>query len=248
MTDFSLVIATMGGPYLDSAIRSYRQTQTRLYELCIGLDAVGDLTTVMKSKDTRSARIGRALAPGMGRAIQAGVDMTTRDWLIVAHDDIVFLPGWDDFLDDLREDRLMRLEALDPKGLTWPPVVDAGDSFHDYRPAVAEAAIRPKRPFQAGGPFLDVVTVCHRSRWMPWPDWPGRYGTHDTAWWMETSRRHPDLIHGWLPGRCVYHFISGSVRDRVGDDPPGTFESRYGMSAAAASNMIWERSKEMHGA
>jgi hypothetical protein len=180
----------------------------------------------------------------MHEAIQAAVSIATGDWLIMVHDDMIFLPGWDDFSFGLDPDLMLCFELLDAQALTWPPAIVREDAVEA---AAARKGLRAR--VRIGGPFFGT-SLCHHSRWVPWPSWSGtKYRTHDTAWMVETHRRHPDLAFGWMPGNCLYHDISGSVRHKTDIEPddPDEFMRRYGMSVPEACKQIYAHSRGVRG-
>ncbi len=252
----SIVIPTLGRSELihrclDSLMKT-RSESPHVYDISLGFDPSGDLSSLEKSGQIGWAQIDDpsikklrwnvAPEPGMHAAIESAVLGASGDWLVMVHDDMVFLPGWDDFSFGLDKDLILCFELLDEYSLTWPPAVGLDD-------AVEAAATRKggRARVRIGGPFFGT-SLCHRSRWVPWPSWSGtKYRTHDTAWVMETHLRHPDVAVGWMPGNCLYHTVGGSVRHKADIEPdnPREFEERYGMTAPEAAEKIYAHSRSL---
>ncbi len=64
---------------------------------------------------------------------------------------------------------------------------------------------------------------------------------------VETHRRYPDVVFGWLPGNCLYHDISGSVRHKMDIEPddPDEFVKRYGEPVHIAVERIYAHSRSL---
>lgn len=240
--NISIVVPSMGLEHLIGLfLESLLKTESVSYEVCLGLDPTGQMPS-KEFLDLPNWRV--ADRPGMHGAIEAAVAISTGEWLIMVHDDMVFLPGWDDFSFGLDKDLILCFELLDGYGLTWPRAVALEDA------AEAAAARKGGRArVRIGGPFFGT-SLCHRSRWVPWPSWSGtKYRTHDTAWMVETHLRHPDVAFGWMPGNCLYHTVGGSVRHKTDIEPddPLQFERTYGMTVPEAAEKVYAHSRSLRG-
>jgi glycosyltransferase involved in cell wall biosynthesis len=245
---YSIVVPTMGdADLLALLLSSIDWTASRPYEICVGVDPDGTLSPAPILR-RHAVRIQVADQPGMSAAVNAAVALATGEWLVWLCDDMVCLPGWDAFTAP-RADLALSFSLVQPTVGSFPPAVDAGWSPDEYQPDIAEAEAK-RRQAQGTAPrpgnFFGSA-LLHRSRWVAWPTWPGRYSCNDIAWIWETFLAHPDLLFGHLPGHCVYHFVRGTVRRRPWLQPSGeqtwhAFQARYGLTIQDAYDRVYQSS------
>lgn len=254
-SSFSIIVPSMGdSSLLTCLLRSLRLTATRDYEVCIGLDPTGEWT--WKPQDLGRAagrhivRTEAALEGGMSAALNVAFLLARGDWLIWVCDDMVFLPGWDDFSFGLRRNRALCFELMETIPGSFPPVVSAGKSPADFDEilATAEARQRGTERHQVPGRFFGSA-VLHRSKWVvPWPTWCDPYSCNDISWFYEMYLFNPDLAFGRMLGNSLYHFVRASVR-RAGimapEDTGERFLRRYGLSIQDAYSLIDARSEAL---
>ncbi len=246
---FSIIVPSMGNPdLLDCLLDSLWATARRPYDVCIGLDPNGQTPYY-----TARGRSVLATAPGMSAAVNAAFSISDGEWIIFVPDDVVFLPGWDDFEFGLRRDHALCFQLLEPFATpNFPPPVWAGDSpaTFDRRTAWQESMARflmafPDRTMP--GRFFGS-TIFHRSKWGPWPTWCDPYSCNDIAWFWEMYLANPDLAFGRMVGNSLYHFVRASVR-RAGitapEDTGERFLRRYGLSIQDAYDLIDARSEAL---
>lgn len=248
---FSLIVPSLGHrDLLSCLLESVARYSSQQWEICIGVDPEAkDWLEGFGERWPFPIKIGTALKPGMHEAIQMGFVQSTGEWIAMLHEDMVCLPHWDEF-PALDPHYILCFEQLERMLGTWLPFVDAGCCPEQYHPG--EARIEAERRWAAntsdiqfGGPFFGTA-LMHRASWVPWPSWSGtKYRTHDTAWLLRLHTANPDAIFGWMPGRCVYHFVSGAVRRKtdIQPDDPNEFQTRYGMTTQEAEKMVFEDSR-----
>lgn len=255
MSKFSIIVPSLGDPILlNCLLDSLVRTASRNYQVCIGYDATvykhPSLPLIFPPYMSTSAK-----SPGMSAAMNAAFSITDSEWIVWVCDDMVFLPGWDRF-PPLREDRAVCFSLIQPEWGSFPPTADAGDSPSNFRRSAADTE-NLRRQIAAYGTGVDAQpgnffgsAVFHRSRWVPWPEWPDPYSCNDIAWYWKTHLAHPDLVFGNMPGNCLYHFVRGSVRSRPELQPDGeavgrAFREQYGLTIQDAYNLIDARSEAL---
>jgi hypothetical protein len=252
---FSIIVPSMGREdLLDCLWGSLdRAPGARDYEVCFGLDPAGSIharSDVLLATGNRLC-FGMARTPGMSSAVNAAFSLSQGEWLVLVPDDVVFLPGWDDFSFGLRENRALCFELLEPLPGSFPPPVLAGESPQDYDGNIASRAAREraKNPVsRVPGEFFVGAALIHRSRWVRWPEHADPYSMNDIAWMRETYLTHPDLAFGRMPRNCLYHFVRGSVRAagiQAPEDTGQRFLTHYGLSIQDAYQSIYRRSEAL---
>lgn len=244
---FSIIVPSLGkSEYLRLFLSSLEQTGKHEYEVIChvyprNLPIVGlyYFPLAITTDDT----------PGMGYASNRCLSRASGEWIIWLNDDMLFLPGWDDFVGRLRQDRVLCWDLLEPIQGSFPPPCYAGNEPSEFNPILAREAARERnRSAAEPGGFFGTF-IFHRSLLTPnirWSEDTGAYSTADIDLPYRLFVEHRHIVFGRL-GTHLYHFTHGSIRDHPelrmdGDEAQGLFRRNFGITTGEAYNRIEERS------
>lgn len=197
--------------------------------------------------------VGERDHPGVGHGNNQAFDMSSGEWVAVMNDDVVLLPGWDDFEARMAPDRVAVWELLEPGRVqtSYPPPVDAGFGPADFDFAkVRDAAALRNRPHSSPGGFFGF-SLCHRDVYgaVRFAEDLESYSAHDIDFYRRLYLRFPDLLFGRL-NLCVYHFQRSTI-DRHpelhtgGERTQELFRAKHGMSTSDAYRLVEDRTARL---
>lgn len=230
--------------YLKLCLKSLNKHSVLDNQICIHVDGSTDGTIDWLKKAGYSYTIDEWI--GTYTSWNRAAKRATKDFLILAMDDLYFGPAWDINLRRwVRKDRILTPRLVEPTEGSFPPPCDCGRTFQDFDEDkfikyVKEISRHELKPHGFGVLTLHKDVFWDVGGFDPICD-PIACGTADLL--MMLHEKHPELRHFQALDVIVYHFQRKAVvkipnKQELDDRAVRRFEEKWGMSLDAAFGLM----------
>ena len=231
---FSIIIPTYNNlKYLKLCLESIKKNSKFDHEVIIYINSSSD-GTLEFIKDNSLKHLYNKNNVGLCKAVNEGVKISKNEYIIYAHDDMYFCPGWDvEFYNEIKKiivkDFFLSGTMIQPfKSFIY---LDCGKQMEDFneKRLLEEYKNIPFNDFQGS---TWAPSLIPKDTWNKVGGFSEEYGPglgSDPDFNMKLWKIGVRLFKGL--GNCrVYHFSSVSLRKKISNNGSKTFLLKWGIS------------------